>query len=249
MKSPTAEQLAAMLSKGRWEEAVALASKRSMQPWPGDLLLSACRLRNSRRCSADSLPISPRPLAGVLPYYQPTRFCIRAPCGGHSRHRPKSNPGERIMLFEELPGDPGSGLMDELSEAPPPSTAPPLIEARGIEKFFERPDGEPIQVIAPTDLSVEPGVIVALLGPSGSGKSTLLRMLTGLDHAFERRSSVARQAAAPTPIPTWPSCSRASRCFPWLTVLENVEVPLLARGMEHEERHRRALAAAGTRWA
>src|SRR6202165_1613529 len=29
--------------------------------------------------------------------------------------------------------------------------------------------------------------------------------------------------------------------FPWLTVLENVEVPLLARGMKHTERHRRAL--------
>ena len=29
--------------------------------------------------------------------------------------------------------------------------------------------------------------------------------------------------------------------FPWLTVLENVEVPLLARGMKHVERHRRAL--------
>src|SRR6202022_467568 len=29
--------------------------------------------------------------------------------------------------------------------------------------------------------------------------------------------------------------------FPWLTVLENVEVPLLARGMQHTERHRRAL--------
>jgi NitT/TauT family transport system ATP-binding protein len=31
--------------------------------------------------------------------------------------------------------------------------------------------------------------------------------------------------------------------FPWLTVLENVESPLLARGMEHDERHRRALKA------
>src|SRR6202035_4499074 len=31
--------------------------------------------------------------------------------------------------------------------------------------------------------------------------------------------------------------------FPWLTVLENVEAPLLARGMEHEGRHRRALQA------
>ena len=52
-----------------------------------------------------------------------------------------------------------------------------------------------MQVIAPTDLSVEPGVIIALLGPSGSGKSTLLRMLSGLAAAIERRSPVARQAS------------------------------------------------------
>ena len=56
----------------------------------------------------------------------------------------------------------------------------PIIEARQVEKSFERPGRRPIQVIAPTDLRVEPGMIVALLGPSGSGKSTLLRMLSGL---------------------------------------------------------------------
>lgn len=55
-----------------------------------------------------------------------------------------------------------------------------LIEARGIEKFYLAPDGNRIQVIAPLDLSIQEGEILALLGPSGSGKSTLLRMLTGL---------------------------------------------------------------------
>jgi ABC-type uncharacterized transport system YnjBCD ATPase subunit len=55
-----------------------------------------------------------------------------------------------------------------------------IIEARRVEKGFNRPGGGRIQVIAPITLSVEPGVIVALLGPSGSGKSTLLRMLSGL---------------------------------------------------------------------
>ena len=55
-----------------------------------------------------------------------------------------------------------------------------IIEARKLEKFYGEPGENVIQVIAPTDISVHAGEILAVLGPSGSGKSTLLRMLTGL---------------------------------------------------------------------
>ena len=55
-----------------------------------------------------------------------------------------------------------------------------IIQANAVEKYYPQPDGNNIEVIAPTDLEVWPGKIVCLLGPSGSGKSTLLRMLTGL---------------------------------------------------------------------
>jgi NitT/TauT family transport system ATP-binding protein len=47
------------------------------------------------------------------------------------------------------------------------SAEAPIIEARKLEKFYGQPDGTRIQVIAPTDLAVYPGQIVALLGPSG----------------------------------------------------------------------------------
>ena len=57
---------------------------------------------------------------------------------------------------------------------------PVIIEAQQVQKSYAQPHGDPILVIAPTDLGVNSGEIVALLGPSGSGKSTLLRMLTGL---------------------------------------------------------------------
>jgi NitT/TauT family transport system ATP-binding protein len=116
----------------------------------------------------------------------------------------------------------------------------PIIEARKLEKFYAQPDGSRVQVIAPTDLAVYPGKIVALLGPSGSGKSTLLRMLTGLSPTsaggvFWHGQPVREKS------PNVSIVFQSFALFPWLTVLENVEAPLEARGMSPIERHKRAL--------
>jgi NitT/TauT family transport system ATP-binding protein len=116
----------------------------------------------------------------------------------------------------------------------------PIIEARKLEKFYTQPDGTRIQVISATDLAVYPGKIIALLGPSGCGKSTLLRMLTGLSP-----SSAGEVYWHGQPVrgesPNVSIVFQSFALFPWLTVLENVEAPLEARGMPTIERHKRAL--------
>lgn len=118
--------------------------------------------------------------------------------------------------------------------------AEPIIQARAVEKFYTQPDGRRIQVIAPIDLAICPDKIVALLGPSGSGKSTLVRILTGL-----ARPSAGEVLWHGRPLdgqlPNVAIVFQSFALFPWLTVLENVEAPLKARGIGAVERRKRAL--------
>jgi NitT/TauT family transport system ATP-binding protein len=116
----------------------------------------------------------------------------------------------------------------------------PIIRAEQVEKFYQQPSQNRIQVISATNLSIVPGEIVALLGPSGSGKSTMLRMLSGLSQPtagqvywHERPIGQAEINVA--------IVFQSFALFPWLTVLDNVEAPLIARGVEPEERRERSL--------
>jgi len=116
----------------------------------------------------------------------------------------------------------------------------PIIEARAVEKYYARGDGSRIEVIAPTDLQIGAGKIIALLGPSGSGKSTFLRMLTGLS---KPSSGIVLWHGKPMAdqIPHVSIVFQSFALFPWLTVIENVEAPLQACGLAPIERHKRAL--------
>ena len=120
------------------------------------------------------------------------------------------------------------------------TTIEPIIEARKLEKFYPQPDGSRIQVIAATDLAVYPGQIIALLGASGCGKSTLLRMLTGLSPASGGAVYWHGQPVHDES-PNVSIVFQSFALFPWLTVIENVEAPLEARGMQPIDRHKRAL--------
>jgi len=116
----------------------------------------------------------------------------------------------------------------------------PIIEARRVEKFYGERGGTRIQVVAPTDLAIRSGEIVALLGPSGSGKSTLLRILTGL---AKPSSGEVLWHGQPLegPCVNVAIVFQSFALFPWLTVLDNVQAPLQARGVPLAERMKRSL--------
>ena len=121
-----------------------------------------------------------------------------------------------------------------------PASTDVIIHAEQVEKYYAQPSQNRIQVISATDLDIVPGEILALLGPSGSGKSTMLRMLTGLStpsagQVFWHGRPIS-QAEINVSI-----VFQSFALFPWLTVLENVEAPLQARGVEPEARRERSM--------
>jgi NitT/TauT family transport system ATP-binding protein len=128
-------------------------------------------------------------------------------------------------------------------QAPAAAQAPAadaIIRAEKIEKYYAQPSQNRIQVISATDLSILPGEILALLGPSGSGKSTMLRMLSGLSsptagQVYWHEKPIADAETNVSIV------FQSFALFPWLTVLENVEAPLQARGVGSDERRERSM--------
>ena len=120
------------------------------------------------------------------------------------------------------------------------STGEAIIQAEGIEKYYAQPSQNRIQVISATDLKIVPGEILALLGPSGSGKSTMLRMLSGLSRPSAGQVYWHGKPISEAQINV-SIVFQSFALFPWMTVLENVEAPLQARGIAPDERRERSL--------
>ena len=92
------------------------------------------------------------------------------------------------------------------------------------------------------NLTLKEGEIVGLLGRSGSGKSTLLRLIAGL--ARPQGGSLSYMGTPiEGPAQGVAMVFQSFALFPWLTVLENVQLGLEALGLPQREMRSRALAA------
>ncbi|GAB0496898.1 hypothetical protein MMPV_008219 [Pyropia vietnamensis] len=99
-----------------------------------------------------------------------------------------------------------------------------------------------VNVIEDVSLDIREGEIVCLLGPSGSGKSTLLRMVAGLTLPSSGRVLTDGKPFAPGTNPATTVVFQTFALYPWLTVLENVELGL-GGDVPVAEKRRRAMAA------
>ena len=125
------------------------------------------------------------------------------------------------------------------------TTGAVIITADAVTKAFTTPDGGALPVLDDISFTLAEGEIVALLGKSGSGKSTLLRCVAGL--IAPSSGSVSYRGAPLTGAN--PGVSMVFQTFallPWLTVQQNVELGLEARGVPEAERAERALKAIDT---
>src|SRR6195952_550201 len=117
-----------------------------------------------------------------------------------------------------------------------------LLDIRGVCRSFPKGSGEDLLVLEKVDLTLRAGEIVGLLGRSGSGKSTLLRIIAGLI-APSSGDAKCRGETIKGPPNGVAMVFQSFALFPWLTVLQNVELGLEALGIDSAERRTRALAA------
>ena len=129
-------------------------------------------------------------------------------------------------------------------QAPPAAVAAQgaLVTVDKLRHLYQKGATNDLLVLDDVALTLRDNEIVSLLGRSGSGKSTLLRIIAGLMPASSGTVAIDGRPVR-GPASEVAMVFQSFALFPWLTVLENVEIGLEAKGVARAERRKRALAA------
>jgi putative ABC transport system ATP-binding protein len=126
----------------------------------------------------------------------------------------------------------------------------PLVELRGVTKTYGKGEAE-VKALAGIHLKIFKGEFVAVMGASGSGKSTCMNLLGCLDtpttgnYRFRgiEVGSLSRDQRALLRRNYLGFIFQGFNLLARTTALENLELPLIYRGMKPAERHAQARAA------
>ncbi len=126
----------------------------------------------------------------------------------------------------------------------------PLVELRNVSKIYHLGEEE-IRALDDVSLDIEPGEFISIIGPSGSGKSTLMHILGCLDSPSKgtiRLDGMMIQDASSRELASIRNRKigfvfQFFNLLPKLTVLQNVELPMIYSGVSGRERTRRAMQA------
>jgi putative ABC transport system ATP-binding protein len=120
-----------------------------------------------------------------------------------------------------------------------------LIEIKALSKSYETV-GEQVPALLDVTLSIERGEFISVMGPSGSGKSTLLTILGGLNHPTHGEVQVDDISIYGLPLEKLADFRReyvgfvfqSFQLIPYLTVVENVMLPLSITDTPNQEQRR-----------
>lgn len=116
-------------------------------------------------------------------------------------------------------------------------TVEPLLRVNGLQKTYGT-RGAPVVAIANVSLDVASGDFVSVVGPSGAGKTTLLKRISGLLKPTAGAILIHGQPITGPPQDLAVVFQDYGRSlFPWLTVSENVEMPLKEKRLTKDRRH------------
>ena len=121
----------------------------------------------------------------------------------------------------------------------PEAAVKPFFTCSGIWKSF-RKGGESRLVLPGVSVAIPRGGVLALIGASGCGKTTLLNILAGFD-APDAGTVTLEGRPCGGPGPDRAVVFQEPALFPWLTALENVELPLIYRGIDRKTRRKLAV--------
>ncbi len=132
------------------------------------------------------------------------------------------------------------------------SAARPIIRIVGLEKTYVLSAENIVRALRDVNLEITAGEYLAIMGPSGSGKSTLLNLLGCLDRPTGGRyflgdddvSRMSDDALSEIRGRRIGFIFQSYNLIAQLTVLENIQVPLVYQGVEVKEYHERCLELA-----
>ncbi len=125
-----------------------------------------------------------------------------------------------------------------------------LVELRNVSKIYHL-GGEEIRALDDLSLDIESGEFISIIGPSGSGKSTLMHILGCLDSPTKgtiQLDGTMIHNASPTELARIRNQKigfvfQFFNLLPRLSVMQNVELPMVYAGAGSRERHERVMAA------
>lgn len=128
--------------------------------------------------------------------------------------------------------------------------AQPLVQIRDLSRIYHR-DSTEVVALEHTNLDIDEGDFLALMGPSGSGKSTLLNIIAGIDRPSSgsvRVGDIVVNEKREDELASWRNhhvgfVFQSFNLIPVLTAFENVELPLLLTKLTSQQRRDHALTA------